>query len=365
MTPPKTLFRYLWRRLAQTVFISSTIFALLIMLIDFVENFRFAGKVVDGDLWFAAQLTLMRMPSLALTLLPFVVLFSSIWTFHQLNRRSEFSVMRAAGMSIWHILVPPSALAFLLGVVVVVAIDPLASYAMSKSEETKILRQSVGQNAVELRGDGLWIRQEYESVRLVINAQSFDRPSATLAQVRVWQFAKDNSFVSRYDAAQAVLTPTAIELKDAQILENRQTQRPLNGVFVIPTSIGADDLEEKAVSPSALSLWTLPKAVALAKAVGLPTSHYFIRFHDLFSLPLKLLAMMLIAAMFAFRSTRANQGGQLFGLSVLAGFSLYIFSEVSTALGEAEAIAPFFAAWAPAFIAILIAISGVMHLEER
>jgi lipopolysaccharide export system permease protein len=74
--------------------------------------------------------------------------------------------------------------------------------------------------------------------------------------------------------------------------------------------------------------------------------------------------MILIAAMFSLRPVRSGGAAQLLLFAVVAGFLLYVLSEISTALGESGVVPVALAAWAPAVVATLAAVTGLLHLEE-
>ena len=95
--PPLTLFRYIALRTIFGVGGLLLIFTGLIMLVDLIENLRFAGKVEGGDFGLAAMLTIMRAPALAQTLIPFVFLFGAVWMFNDLNRRDRVIINCKAG----------------------------------------------------------------------------------------------------------------------------------------------------------------------------------------------------------------------------------------------------------------------------
>ena len=74
--------------------------------------------------------------------------------------------------------------------------------------------------------------------------------------------------------------------------------------------------------------------------------------------------MVLIAAGFSMRPTRMGGALVLVVFSIATGFILYIITEIATALGEAGSVPLVVAAWSPAIIATLLAITGLLHLED-
>ena len=364
MMPPATLFRYIALRVVYGVGGLMLILSSLVMLIDFIENLRFVGKLPQASFNLAVSLTLMRAPALTLTLVPFVFLFGSIWTFHQLNRRSELSVMRSAGLSIWRLIGPAGLIAALAGVLIMTVVDPVSSRLLAYSEIVKNVTQGKDRSLVRVFDDGLWLRQRDASMQIIINAKNLDKKRGALEDVTVWRFGPNNVFLERIDAREALLSGHTMEMHDARLTSIADQKGRETPVYAIRTALTPDNLRERVTQPEMISLWKLPEFIHLAEAAGLPTVRYHIRFHDLCSTPLKLLAMVLIAATFSLRPVRSGGVLMLTGISVIAGFLLYILSAVGQALGESELVPAALAAWTPAVVAALAAITVLLHLED-
>lgn len=364
MMPPATLFNYIAARSLTALGGLFAIFACLVLLVDLIENLRFAGKAAEGDFGLALSLTLLRAPSLVMALTPFVFLFGSIWMFHELNKRSEISVMRSAGLSVWRLIGPAALIAAVAGLVIITIVDPISANMRSQAESLKSREQGLDRNLVQIFGDGIWLRQNDETKKLIINAGNFDEQRSALERVTIWRFDQDSQFQERIDAREAFLSGRTLELHDARLRTPGSQQERYTPIFAVETSLSAGNLRERVAPPETMSLWRLPDFILLAEAAGLPTVRYNIRFHDLCSTPLKLLAMVLIAAAFSMRPTRIGGAFRLVVLSIFAGFFLYILSEISTALGESGIAPPALAAWTPAIIASLAAITALLHLED-
>lgn len=362
--PPITLFKYIGKRTLLAVLALLAALLGLVMLVDLIENLRFADKFDGADFGFALTITFLRAPSLTQTMLPFVFLFGSIWLFTQLNRQAEIAVMRSGGLSVWRILGPAAFVAAITGFAVITVIDPLASYMRAQSDRLRDEVRGKSSSVVRVFGDGIWLRQRDADNILLINARSFDPVEKSFSGVVMWRLDHDSNFIERIDAPEAVLGNHTIELHGARIKGATDKLDHRTPVYAITTSLAPADLNERIEPPETLSIWRLPKFILLAKAAGLPTASYNIRFHDLCATPLKLIAMVLIAAMFSLRPIRSGRSFQLFLYAVGCGFLLYIVSEVSTALGESGVAPLALAAWAPAIIASLVAVSGLLYIEE-
>lgn len=359
-----TLFRYIAWRLTASIGALFLAFTLLIMVIDLIENMRFAGKYADGSMFIALQLTFLRALGLSQALSPFLFLFGSLWCFSQLNRRSEISVMRSAGLSIWKILTPAVLVSLFIGIILTTVIDPLSSKMMAYSEHIQNVREGKQTSLVQFFRDGVWLRQNRQNGSLIINAKNINTNHGLLSNLTVWRISPEAEFVERIDAPHAKIVNNAIIMATAiskKISEPTHTQLT---DYRLETNLSLKDLSEQVAKPETLSIWNVRHFIRLAQTAGVPTSAYYLRLHDLISTPLKLLGMVLIAATF---SIRPGRRGGIFALAVLAitvGFSLYVITEISTALGEAGNVPIVLAAWGPAIIATLFAITGLLHLED-
>ena len=68
-------------------------------------------------------MSLLKLPDLGLTLLPFAVLLGGVFSFVRLSRSQELLAIRAAGVSAWNLLAPALTVAVLLGILCVIARD--------------------------------------------------------------------------------------------------------------------------------------------------------------------------------------------------------------------------------------------------
>lgn len=361
--PPATLFRYILVNTAIAVAALFAALAALVMLVDLLENLRYAQKV-GGDFAFALQVTLLRTPAMTQSLAPFVFLFAAIWMFSQLNRRSELAVMRSAGLSIWRLIGPAAFLAAIGGFILIVVADPISARMMAIGERMKLDIRGQKSSLVRVFGDGIWLRLRDADEILLINAASLDSERGALEKVTLWRLGLDGAFRERIDAPDAVLAGRTIELRDAKMKQPGDNFSTRSPTYSVPIRLSLDDFRKNVPPPESMSVWDLPRFILLAESAGLSTIRYNIRFHDLCSTPLKLTAMVLIAALFSMGPVRAGGALRLFLGAVGAGFGLYILSELSAALGESGVAPAALAAWTPAIVAVMIAAALLMRQEE-
>ena len=359
-----TLARYIaWRLIASVggLFIA---FTALIMIIDLIENMRFAGKYANGSLLFALKITALRALSLSQVLSPFLFLFGALWCFQQLNKRSEISVMRSAGLSVWRVLAPTALTALFTGILLITVVDPVSTRMLAHSEKMKNDIRGKRTSVVKFLNDGIWLRQTLDEGALLINARSINEKDGILGAVTVFEVDAKGALSERIDAPEGYLEDSKLDMRYAKVRLPGDPLTKSHDSYKIPINLSAQDLSEQVAAPETISLWNLNRFIRLAQATGLSTRAYYLRYHDLLSTPLKLLGMVLIAAGFSMRPSRMGGALILVVFSIATGFILYIITEIATALGEAGSVPLVVAAWSPAIIATLLAITGLLHLED-
>lgn len=362
--PPWTLFRYLLARAALTITALFVSLSALIFVADFMENLRFAEKYVNGSFGFAVQLTALRTPGLSQLLTPFIVLFGGFWMFAQLNRKSELSVMRSAGLSAWRLIGPAMLFAAAAGAFVVLALDPLATRLTGISEFLVNEKSGKETSLVQIFGDGMWLRQIDGDGTLIINAESIDDKTATLHNVTVWRLTRDSTFLERIDAPTAALAGRLLQLNEATLKSPDSKLPRKTPTYNISTTLTINDLRAGTPAPETMPIWDLPRFANVAEAAGVPRVRYDMRFHDLLSTPLKLVAMVMVAAIFTFRPVRSGGAFGMIVAGVAVGFGLYFLTEIAGALGESGAAPAALAAWIPAIVGGVAATTGLLMMEE-
>ena len=361
---PWTLYRYISIKALIGIFGLLIILTGLILLIDTIENLREVERIDDAGVRFALMLTFLRAPKIALTVTPFIFLFGTMWAFFELNRKSEIAVMRSAGLSVWGLMAPVGLIAFIIGILIIIVADPVASKMDMQSEIAKNeIRGKSARLLKQLQGD-IWLRQRDGDTALILHAEEYNEAENILTDVTLWKRTLEGVFIERWDADTATIGNKQFILQDARRRQSEGSDKIIRETQIVPSAFDLTDLRDEITRPDTMSIWALPDFIELAEDAGLPTVKYQLRYHDLLSLPLKLLAMVFIAATFSLRPVRSGGTLMLIIAGVGAGFMLYIISEFSSAIAEARVIPVLIAAWTPAFLAVFLALSVLMTTED-
>jgi len=357
--------RYVLIQQFRALGVALAVIAALVMLIDFVEVSRSVGGDADLPAMRLLALTLMKSPAVIVQLLPFVFLFGTLSAFVSLNRRSELIAMRAAGVSAWRFVLPAAGAALVLGVLTVTAIGPLAASAdgLYQRERARIAGAIPGAGEQE----AVWLREGEDQRQMVIRAGRQDRANARLLDVTFFIYTTDPQgrrvFTERIDAPQASLSAGRWRLIDAVGAQTGQ-RATRYATLDLPSSLADDEAFERFARPQSTPFWSLPGQITRIEEAGFSSTAYRLRLQQLLATPLMFAAMSILAAAFSLRLMRLGDLARMAVAAVVLGFAFFFLNQFSAAMGSAEVVPPFLAAWLPAVLTALAAFTLLFYTED-
>jgi lipopolysaccharide export system permease protein len=365
MTAFNTLGRYMSFRFLTTVLGVFFLFMVLSFFIDFVEMLRQSGKQDNIPMSTLLTVTLTRLPVFSEITMPFAVLIGAMGTFLMLSRSSELTIIRASGISVWQFLQPGLSVALVLGILAITLYNPFA--AASKAYSEKLYAESFGASKTALSsGTGVWVHQDSVDGPSILHAQAVADQGQSLAGVTLLQFDASKKFVERIEARKGTLKDGYWQLENGAVSDVDGKTQPFK-VYLSSTTLTASQVGETIGSVESLSFWELPKYIARSEKSDLAAhsaGRYKLYYQMLLAKPLLLAAMTLVAATCSLRAFRFGRIQTMVIAGLSAGFGFYVFSELSRKLGAAGMVPVSVSAWMPIVIAILIAVTMLLHQED-
>jgi lipopolysaccharide export system permease protein len=358
-----TLSRYLMRMYLVNFLALLAMLLGVVYLFDVIELLRRAAKMDDVPLLSILGMGLLKSPDIAGTIAPFAVLFSALYTFWQLSKRSELVIFRCSGISVWQFLLPIIVTAMALGTIMITIVNPLGSLFFSQysAMERDYLKREQN-NVIAVFDQGLWLRQQTEKGYAIIHAEAIE-PGWRLRDVVVLSFDDKDEFQERMDAPTAALKSGNWVLHQA-ILNIPGFAAKKSKKASIPTNLTPEDIEESFSSPRSMGFWKMPSFIATLEATGFDSTRVRIHFQSLLAQPFLYAAMILLAASVALRQQRQGQTFTFLVIGVMTGFIVFIMSNFLQVLGNSHQLPVFLAAWSPALIFLLLGSAVLLILED-
>jgi lipopolysaccharide export system permease protein len=358
--------KYLYQQLASSYAITAGVVVIAIAFVDVVEQMRGVGKRVHLSIIEAFGLTALKIPNLIDETLAFIVLIGTMMTLIRMNRRGEFSALRAAGISAWRFTRPAFVTAAALGIVATIILNPAGIYLNAQYELRKAQLKGEGVFA-QTNKERVWLRQPDKNGQTIITGMPSRNRSPELSNPTFYFFAKTDNrpiqFTRRIDAQTAMLEGKKWTLFNA--VENIPGgSQNLYTRLTLPTDVSADTLLGRFAKPDAVSFWNLPSLIAGLKNAGFTPQRYEYQFQKMLARPVLFAAMAALAA--AFCLGLARDGGLVTNgaIAVALGILLYFFLNLAGAFALAEAAPPSLAAWSPPIAALAGALAVLSRRED-
>jgi lipopolysaccharide export system permease protein len=357
-----TLYRYLAVQFFLGVAVVYAGFLMLAFSIDIAGLLnRTAGHDVSTAV--VVGMAILQLPDLGQKMMPFAILLGGVFTFVRLSRSQELVAARAAGISAWDFMLPPLAVAIVIGVATVTLFTPLSSsmFAEFSGLEARYIKGEASQ--LSISQNGLWLRQGDEKQQSVIHALHVTGQGQHLENVIVFLYGANDQFLGRIDARSAELTDQAWLLSQAYV--SGAAGSPVRyAQYKLATTLTAAQIQERSGAPDTISFWKLPGYIRDAQAAGFSATKQQLYLYTLYALPVLFAAMVFMAASFSLRPLRDGGVTKVILLSAICGFAVYFFSNMTTKMGEAGALPILLAAGAPAIASIFIGMTLVFNQED-
>lgn len=358
-----TLMLYLARRFFTAIFGTFALCALLIFMIDFVEMLRQSGKYGSVGALSLIWLTLLRLPAYTELLAGFAVQVGSIGALLMLNRKSELSVMRAAGMSVWQFLMPALTIALLAGLFAVTVYNPFAAAARAEAERLFSALFGRESSLLQTQTSGSWLRQEGADGSTIMSAQAVLSRGLELVGVMIVHYDKEGRFLERIDGDRARLRDGHWAVENAIV--TRMDDKPEQfGTYLVGTFLSPERVRDALGSAISVSFWELPELIEATEKAGLSASNFRIQYEMLLSRPLLMVVMVLMGAAVSLRSFRSGGIQTMVVYGMVGGFAFLLLAEVSRQVGVAGLVSPSFAVWVPVVVALCLTLTLLLRQED-
>lgn len=356
MIASRTLTRYFLRFFGVRI---AAVLLAMSALVELVEMLDATRRLLGADAHLGNILTfsILRLPLAIEQLFPLAVLVGSALAFRSLSASGEISVLRAAGLSPYRLVLALMPLAVILATINIAVVDRIAPGA----ERAFVRWWDRIASDDDAPRDRLWLRVGDDIVAI----DDLGPDGRQAWGVTLYQRNAEGLIRRRIVAGQAVYTDRAWRLADVSILDIGVDGEPVMRQETMDWPGGpkpgwlldiAHPIERLSVAESG--------AVLAGKRPGSGSIfHYSVLIHKSFRSPL-LPALMLLLSMPA--ATGAGRVGSRRGIAVslLSGFGFLIFDGFMLAIAEAGGMPTGLSAWAAPALFLLIGMTFVLYAEE-
>ena len=355
---------YVGREFFKIVFSMSFGFFSLGFIISLFEEINFFK---DWDVAFIIplQLSLLFVPSMLYKMFPFVILLSGIWFFLKIKKNDEITAMKVSGMSNFSIIIVPSVLSIIIGIIFVTSINPITSALVRKYEKIKGSYYEKEQDYLAtVTINGIWIKENNLGKNYIIKAQNLS--GQNLINVTVYEFDFNNNFVQRIESESADISELSWILKKNKVIDSRGKIISEN-IENITYQSQYDIKKIKSIYSNldTVSFWSIDEEIKLLRERGYSTREMRGKKHSAFAYPFFLLGMVLLSGVFTLGTSFKENNWTYVFISIFLSVLIFYFNDFSAALGKTEKLPIELSVWMPIIIIFIFSTMGMIHANQK
>lgn len=374
----KVLHRYISLEILTAVLFALVAFLSLFAFFDLIGELPQVGRG-GYRLQHAFMYVAMGLPGYVYDLMPIAALIGTIYALAQFAAKSEFTIMRASGMSPWMAGWILAKLAFVFVVLTFLFGEIIAPATSEMAERLKL--QAQGATVSKEFRSGLWTKDVIRANGLTgepigsrfLNVRDVS-PDGQLMGVKLYEFDRDFHLQSVVTADRAVYAGRNT-WRLANVSETSFPSRATDVSTVVSTKtfparnliseITPDILSVLFADPDRMSAYGLATYTKHLEENNQNTERYEIAFWKKLFYPLAVIVMMALALPFAYLHFRAGGVSLKIFIGIMIGVSFQLLNSLFSHLGLLNTWPPLATAVLPSMTFLLFAVAALWWVQKH
>lgn len=335
------------------------LFFVIDLSVHYLDNFSEYNPPVLLTVLFCSY----KIPQIFYWMCPMAILLAIFLSLALFSRNNEIIAMKAGGISVYKIITPLVVMSGCLVLISFVNQELIMPYTSQRAEYTENIRIKQKKGKRLLKQDRFW----YRSDDTICSIDLFEYNSNTLKGITLYFFDKQFNLVKRIDAGLGKWVENRWKFYNLVIRSfnpGGSMDIEISDEKIIPLRETPDDFKTARREPEEMSYAELRDYIAKIERAGYKIPEYAPYLYAKISFPFICLIMPFLAIPLALRVGRGGGIAWGVGLSVIIGFTHFVFFNFSLSLGRAELLPPLLSAWAANIIFGAIGIFLLLQVRQ-
>jgi lipopolysaccharide export system permease protein len=340
----KILDKYIIKEFLKFVGITFISLIILFLIVDFFEKIRmFLGN--HATTVKMASYFIFSLPMIISYMLPPSILIATLLTYSSLSKHSEITAMKANGISLYRMSIPPLIFAVFVSIFSFFFNELITPASIQKTEHIIIVDIQKQKTFGFFQQNEIW----YRSDKAFYNFKMFDINSDILRGVTINYLNSDFSLKMRLDAKEVEwknnqwvfhnLLTTSFDENNAPVLEWSKEK-----IINLPEKPNDFKIIQK--DAEKMGYFELKKYVKKIQTEGYDVQRYLVDLQGKIAVSLVTIILVVIGVSFSLRSERSGGTMQSLGIGIIVGFSYFVVHAFCMTLGKSGTLPSVLAAWA-------------------
>ena len=358
-----TINKYLSKEFLKIVGNMSLGFFCLGFVLNLFEEINFF-KDYDVKIFVPLTLNVLFVPTILYNMFPFVTLLSGIWFFLKIKKTDEITAMKVSGMSNFSVIIIPSILSIILGLLFITILNPVTSSMVKKYESIKGGYEKDQEYLAAITVNGIWIKEKSFGKNNLIRSSKLKNDY--LLNLSIYEFDEDNNFIKRIEAKSANISSADWNIKNAKIISEDGTIISDNIENISYRSMyDIKKIKSLYSNIDTVSFWNLEDEIKLLEDRGYSSRDMRAKLHQTLAFPFFLLSMILLSGVFTLGTAFKEYNWTYVFIAIITSVLIFYFNRFSAALGQTDKLPIEMSVWMPILIIFIFSTVGLIHANQK
>lgn len=358
----KVLNNYIIKNYLKIVFNATLIFTCMVILLNLFQEIEFF-KDVNVSFETPLVLTIMFVPNIVVKMFPFIIFASTMYYLVNINKNKELITFKIFGFSNIKIITILSITTFLIGLIILLTINPITSSMVKYYEQIKSKYSEDVDHLVSINKNGVWIKEKSEGEIKMIYAKKLQ--GEFLYKLSIYYFNKKDQNLTRIEAEKGNISKNNWILQKVKIYKSKERDAITHEKLDFYSIFNLSKIRSAYKNLDTISFLNLLRNQEKILSDGYSEEMIKEKLNSHFTLPIFLVLMVFLASIFGLETKNKINNTYYLFISIIACVLVYYFKDLSIALGQTNKIPIVLSVWMPLIAVTLFCSIGLLRLYEK
>ncbi len=356
----KIYIKYIISNFVKLVLIVSSIFFLLVLLLNLFEEINFF-KDINENLYYPLLLNILNAPTILINVFPFIFLISTQFLVINLIEKNELIILKNFGIDNFKIIIIISAVSFVVSLFIIVFFYNFSAKLKHIYLDIKNDFATDNKYLAVITDNGIWIKDEISNNTNIINANLIE--GNNLKKVIISQF--DENFVpKKYIYAENInIKQNKWLIEKAIIIEN--SMRKVKNNYEFSSNFNSEKISTLFSNLNSLTIWELLKLKKDYISVGYSINEINLHLQKLYSFPIYLTILTIFASVLMLNVPINKPKLFYLLMGIFVSVLIFYINHFSSLLGENNKLPVTLSVWLPHVIVSILTGIGMVRINEK
>ena len=352
---------YLIKLFLRKIFYISTIFFILIFILNLFEEISFF-KTADVNALYPIFIGFLNVPSTLIEIFPFIFLITTQFFFLEIINKEELEILKVNGLSNLRILRTLILTSLILGLLLTTIFYNFSSKLKFIYTDVKNTFSNDNKYLAVVKESGLWIKDEINNKILIVTSDKIINEK--LIEVSIFELDENFNLIKIIQSNEVDISNYEWVVSNPLIFKDN-TNNTSDDFLLINTHFNVDKINSMFNNLSTLGINQLLKLKKDYKSLKYSTTEVDVHLHKIYSLPLFVTIITILTSIIMFNNKKNKSLIFHLILGVLMSVIIYYLYYLFNLLGENGKMPIIVSIYLPFVILFLLSLIGLVKLNEK